>query len=294
MPGFTLIELVLVIAIVSALALAVFARFFDFSDDARDAAESGEVAAIRSGIKLYAAESQVNARFPIYPAALDGASPGPSSASNQLFSDVLMLGMTDGRWAKVSATRYASPGGKTYIYSQDDGTFLDQSSVYYLLTTSDGVTVPTSYGRLSGSYTGSATDIMIPSSLNGYDVKYIWQDVFNGKGLTSVQFEDGSGLERIHARAFRNNNLTSVDFPDGLKRIDLYSFNGNNLQEVVLPPSLEHIEMQAFSNNSITKITIGSGVTIDDNAFENNNFRTAYSTGGAGTYQLIGGVWTKS
>ena len=164
----------------------------------------------------------------------------------------------------------------------------------YAITTDDGVSVLSSYGRMVGSYMGTVMDIMIPNILNGFDVKYIWQDVFTGKGLTSLAFEENSNVERIHARAFRNNDLSTVDFPDSLKRIDLLAFSGNKLQEIVLPSSLEHIEMQAFSNNNITKITIGSGVTIDNNAFENNGFRDAYYAGGQGTYLLAGGVWTKS
>jgi prepilin-type N-terminal cleavage/methylation domain-containing protein len=163
----------------------------------------------------------------------------------------------------------------------------------YLVTTDDGVSVLNSYGRMEGSYDGPATDIIIPNVLNGFDVKYIWQDVFNGKGLTSLAFEENSNVERIHARAFRNNDLTAVDFPDGLKRIDALAFSGNKLQEITLPSGLERIETQAFSNNNINKITIGSGVTIDNNAFENNNFRDAYYAGGQGTYLLVNGVWTK-
>jgi type II secretory pathway pseudopilin PulG len=163
-----------------------------------------------------------------------------------------------------------------------------------VLTVDDGVYISTSYGRLMGPYSGPAGDIMIPNVLNGFDVKYIWQDVFNGTGLTSVEFEENSRVERIHARAFRNNNLIEIDFPDGLKRIDLYAFSDNSLREIVLPSSLERIEMRAFSNNDITRITIGSGVTIDDNAFGNNDFRNAYYAGGQGTYVLVDGNWEKS
>lgn len=292
--GYTLIELVLVVAVVVTLAVSAFSRFFDFSSDAKTAAESGEVAAIQSGIRLYASESQVMARTPIFISSLDSAVSGPSSSSNQLFSGVLVLGMTDGRWAKASTTRYTSPSGKSYKYNSDDGTFLESSASFSIITTSDGVTVSSSYGRLTGSYAGSATEIMIPKTLNGYDVQYIWQDVFNGKGLTAVAFEEDIDVERIHARAFMNNSLTEIDFPDGLKRIDLLSFDSNNLTEVVLPSSLEVIEMRAFNNNDITTITIGAGVTMGENAFGDNTFRDAYSFGGAGTYALVGGVWTKT
>ncbi len=221
--GFTIIELVLVIAIVSALALAVFARFFDFSDDARDAAESGEVAAIVGGIKLYGAESQVKLRVPIYPTTLDSAAPGPSSSSNELFSGVLMQGMTDGRWAKVSATRYTSPAGKAYTYDPDAGTFLESSAPLTPLGST--------FTEISGNFIGLIQDFY---DANGYwprswgDYRYtdigLDPDTWNGVPYEGIVY--GAGGSRISIKPDAGWRFTALGL-DGNTRVLTAGLNWN-------------------------------------------------------------------
>lgn len=146
------------------------------------------------------------------------------------------------------------------------------------VVTADEVTMVTSGGWLgyvTGTYSGSAQDILIPKTLNDKVITNIYQDVFKGKGLTSVIFQNDSGVTRIHARAFQNNSLTEIVLPTSLKRIDWGAFDGNN----------------------ITKITIGSNVEMEGHAFQNNdNFKTVYNAAGseAGTYIFIAGEgWKK-
>ena len=133
-------------------------------------------------------------------------------------------------------------------------------------------------GLISGLYKNeSPKAIIIPKEMeNDFgNVEYvtrIWQDIFKGKGLTSVVIPEG--IERIHARAFQNNQLTEIDFPTSINRIDLLAFAGNTL---------------------LTKITIGQGVLIENNAFPSHaTFTAAYGTPGtAGTYILTGGTWAR-
>lgn len=166
----------------------------------------------------------------------------------------------------------------------------------YLITTEDGVYIVSASGRMQGPYTGSEKDIRIPSSMNGVSLKEIYQDVFKGKSLTQVIFDAGSGLVRIHARAFQNNDLSTISLPNGLQRIDLWAFKDNNLTEITLPSSVNIIEQKAFDGNDIQRITIGANVTsIGTSVFSNNNegFKAAYATGGAGTYVYVSGNWVK-
>jgi len=112
----------------------------------------------------------------------------------------------------------------------------------------------------------------ISCGLNGVDITHIYQDVFNGKGLTSVTFDSETEITEIHARAFNNNNLTEVTIPDSVQKLDYAAFN----------------------NNPITKITIGPNVVFESNVFKNNNtFRDVYYAQGAGTYVYVNGVWVK-
>jgi Flp pilus assembly pilin Flp len=166
----------------------------------------------------------------------------------------------------------------------------------YRITTEDGVYILSAQGRLMGPFSGTETSIIIPNSMSGFSLKEIYQDVFKGKNLTSVIFDGGSQLVRIHARAFQNNKLTSVTLPDTLQRIDLWAFKGNNLTEITIPPNVNTIEQKAFDGNDIKKITIGSKVSsIGEGVFSNNSagFKTAYAAGGAGTYIYTNGNWVK-
>ena len=128
------------------------------------------------------------------------------------------------------------------------------------------------YSNSIKSYKGSETDVTVPKSVNGTVITQILQDAFNGKNITSVTFPKDSSINRIHARAFKDNNLTEIVFPDSIKRIDY----------------------GAFMNNDIVKITIGSKVELEGNVFRNNNkFKEIYESEGkkAGTYLYEGDNW---
>jgi len=166
----------------------------------------------------------------------------------------------------------------------------------YLITTEDGVYIKDSLGRMTGPYSGDAKDIKIPNAMNGFALKQIYQKVFEGKGLTEVVFDAGSGLIQIHANAFHDNELSDINLPDGLQRIDASAFRDNNLTEITLPASVNRIEWNAFDGNDIQRITIGANVSyIGTKAFANNSsgFNTAYQKSGAGTYVYVNGNWVK-
>lgn len=166
---------------------------------------------------------------------------------------------------------------------------------WVLVTTEHGVYIETTnaLGRMLGRFSGEGLFVRIPVYLDGKMVREIGQEVFGNKGLEDVQLHDG--IQRIHARAFQNNALSKIDLPQGLTRIDWGAFRGNRLTEIRLPGSIGTIEGSAFAGNDITRISIGSNVSIGDHAFRNDNagFRSAYASGGPGTYVFQGGRWIK-
>jgi len=132
------------------------------------------------------------------------------------------------------------------------------------------------HSTVTYEYLGAYRNIVIPAVVNGITIAGIYQDSFANKGLRFVGFTPDCSITRIHARAFKNNDL----------------------QEVVLPYSLQHIDYGAFmDNNTLTRVTIGANVELQSAVFLNNDkFRQAYyDTYGrsAGTYVYTDGNWIK-
>lgn len=123
--GFTLIELILVIAILGILAVAVAPSFTNIITNASTTGGQGTAAAIQSGINTYYAE-QTAAGTPGWPATLDGANNAACSTANPCF-DTVVQEVTSGNWTRVSDTSYTySNAGvsQTYTYDPADGTFV--------------------------------------------------------------------------------------------------------------------------------------------------------------------------
>ncbi len=106
----------------------------------------------------------------------------------------------------------------------------------YTLTSEDVVVVD---GIIqSCSYRFASKAISIPEMLDNQVVTGIGQDVFNGKGLTSVTLP--ASIEVVAYKAFYNNSLTSVTFEANsqLRKIEALAFSSNNtLSGITLPTS---------------------------------------------------------
>lgn len=127
--GFTLVELVLVIAILGILAVAALPQFINVTTQARQSSRDGVVGAVRSGVILFRANDLVvNGAPGNWPATLDaGAAASTAGAANLFFGNVLTQGVADGNWSKgAAANLYVYDDGTTtytYTYDNTDGTF---------------------------------------------------------------------------------------------------------------------------------------------------------------------------
>lgn len=122
--GFTLIELILVIAILGILAVAVAPQFVDMTARAKEAAADGTAGSVRDGINMQYADSVVNGAA-AWLTSLDSDATGECSAIN-CFSEVLQTPITAG-WSKTGANVYqhvnSSTSTYTYTYDPTDGSF---------------------------------------------------------------------------------------------------------------------------------------------------------------------------
>jgi prepilin-type N-terminal cleavage/methylation domain-containing protein len=119
-PGFTLIELVIIIVILGILAAVAIPKYQDMSAEAREAACRSSLGALRSGISIYYANQAVKTGTPVWPALADLAAPGvvmehaiPRNPyqSDANAADSVVLGVTRGTvvgtrggWAYLPAT----------------------------------------------------------------------------------------------------------------------------------------------------------------------------------------------
>lgn len=284
--GVTLIELltiIVILAIIAAFSIPAFGRMIERT---RVDADQANVMTLNRSTRLYLLS---NPRSDVF-------------SDTTMDSDALIDYLFQERYLDERVKPLVPEGVFSWNHTISLWLYNDQ----YIISLLDGLTFGTSGGQssfLMGTYTGTADAITIPRAIDGTTITDIYQDIFrfgddfSQTQLTTVSFPIDSEITQIHARAFKDNNLTAIEFPENLKRIDFWAFHNNDIQELIFPDTLETIEGQAFAgNDNLTRITIG---TIDlgnlgDNIFpEHQSFLDAYGEGGAGTYVRTSAGWQK-
>lgn len=105
--------------------------------------------------------------------------------------------------------------------------------------------------------------------LGGKPVTTIWLDAFKNKQLTSLEFSNSTKL--IAFGAFQNNQLTSVILSNQLEWIGYFAFNNNNLSSITIPSNVKQIGENAFIGNDLKTITVfGANTVLLQNSIPNN------------------------
>lgn len=119
--GFTMIELILVIAILGLLAVSALPKFLDLSTQASNASMNGVIGAVRSGVALYKANLVANGSTGIYPTTLD------APASTCCFNNILESPVSTSQGWSISAANvyvYNKNGvNSTLTYTSGSGVF---------------------------------------------------------------------------------------------------------------------------------------------------------------------------
>lgn len=105
-----------------------------------------------------------------------------------------------------------------------------------------------SKGAVVTGYTGTATEVTIPATLQGMPVREIGAQAFASSKVTSVSIPQG--VKIIRRFAFLNaGSLKSITVPEGVTEIGERAFaNCSSLTTVSLPASIESIGSEAFLN----------------------------------------------
>ena len=208
----------------------------------------------------------------------------PSSITVSNFDDIVFLECTNLDTIYVCNSSFDKSNSSKFKIS-NDGT-LPKNIFYFDETT----------GTITG-YTGSDTELEIPSTINGVNVTTIGKDVFRDcTFIESIQFPEGltsfsecsfygcTSLTEIHlpdSLVYTGNNsfggctnLKTVTFGENskLKNIDYGTFiSCTSLESINIPNTVELISGYAFNGcKSLKNIKIPSSVTkILNYAFEN-------------------------
>lgn len=121
--GFTLIELILVIAILGIMAVAVMPQFVDIQAEAQASQRDGTAAHIRDGINMQYALDLADDGDGAFPGTLDGSADGACASGNDCFGTVLQTGLEEG-WTKAGLTYTHDATGSVYTYDPTDGSFV--------------------------------------------------------------------------------------------------------------------------------------------------------------------------
>lgn len=191
---------------------------------------------------------------------------------------------------KVGRVVTTGPATVIAIENKEEADAVNESEVYTLKASDieffDGVIT-----KFVGDISLIGTDVSIPPTINGLEVKTIGEGSFLLKGLTSIELPDGvttigefafykneltnvkipASVTSIGENAFAVNKLTNVKFFDGAMHIGNFAFSYNELTNVKIPNGIKKISMGAFEENNLTSIEIPSGVTsIGPQAFARN------------------------
>ncbi|OGQ07719.1 MAG: hypothetical protein A3G32_02965 [Deltaproteobacteria bacterium RIFCSPLOWO2_12_FULL_40_28] len=128
--GFTMVELVLVIAVLGILAISAMPNMFSVSlTTARSNSMDAVVGAVQAGLSLYASEQVASTGTESYPSLLettDLADGTPATRTNRMFDNILQNGVSN-QWFKLDDDCYA--------YDTDgDGSFDDGSDSEFQYT----------------------------------------------------------------------------------------------------------------------------------------------------------------
>ena len=156
--------------------------------------------------------------------------------------------------------------------------------VYWETPASD-FTFDETTGAITG-YTGTATEISIPSVINGVAVTKITSG-FSNKNLTNVIIPNS--VTSIGENAFSNNKITNLVIPNSVTSIGSYAFMHNKISNLILSTNSTNFGEASFFENNIKSVVLSKNAKVNNmDTFASNNLTSLivnFETVGQGSFQ---------
>lgn len=211
---------------------------------------------------------------------------GHAFSNNQIANLVISNNLARINYKTFAGNQLTSveiPESVVYIddYAFDNNLGLTSDIWRYLLLSGDAV--------ITGCVDYCPTELVIPDTIDGFEVKIIGTRAFEGQGLTSVHIPDS--VTTIWQAAFYGNQFTEIIIPNGVEVIGWKSFEHNpQLESVIIGSNVSSILSEAFYSSQLTNISfLGNRPEINWSAIrfgENVNFTYCPNTQGWFGYHL--------
>lgn len=265
--GFTLIELLAVIVMLAVIALIAVPVMLNVIERARKGAFMDAAYGVIDAVKLYYADASLDGKvgeeiftFP-EDTKLKLSGVKPKNGTVVLKEDgAVALAISNGTWCAIKSKEEERVTIVDYS--------IEECSIGNLVNPDTCFIVSADGSEIVG-YKCADASIVIPSHINGIEIKKIGDNAFKGKGITHVTIQDG--ITSIGASAFENNQLVELEIPNSVTYIGDRAFATNQLSNIKLADNVVTIGNEAFINNQLKEVTIPNSVeNIGDNAFKGN------------------------
>lgn len=252
--AFTLIELIVVMAIIAILVLLAAPRFLGYTKDANVTAMQQDVKVLTDAAELYHIDYDnwpvkdeaitdhgiggVDELYPIDESKLEDSVKNTKGVYGEY--GLVISGVHKGKVFHVSGIE-GSNGYKQYgnTFSENQPIRFDgknyadarevpesPSSWFEYETSNDGLIV-SGFSDLYDSKTEKPKHISIPSHHKGKPIVAIGYSSFRNQNLVSVVLPET--LKQIYSRAFKSNNIKNLHIPSSVTYVSVRSFNNNKL-----------------------------------------------------------------
>lgn len=251
-PGFTIVELVVVIVVLAIIATLVIISYDTVTRDSESSAVKADLRNAYAKLKMYRLDNGE------YPEEFSGDVAFEST--NTSFSYIYG---GDSRFCLAGQ----SPKGPDIIFNIDQSEEIKEGECAPMTGTPEecfAVNPLNGIGRITDYYDTNPvcpSDVVIPDQIGGAVISIVEYPAFRNKGLTSVIIP--RAVTTLGQSSFEGNSLSSVTFsaPTSLTTIGIDAFRsqGGNLKKIVIPESVTAIGSNAFLNNTAIKCYFAVG-----------------------------------